>query len=204
VSYEAEGTLPELARHQPFQVRRAVVASQPLALVGLSGQTTFPHLHFDLRHDGHPVDPFVGTAGGPSCGPGAEPLWRPDVLAVLAYQPATLVHAGIAPTPPEAIDARRGYHDRDVLAVTSRVLELWVEGYWVEAGDRLHFSIEGPDQAPVLAHTVPLERDSMRWFQFVGARRPGDAWPAGTYTGKVTLERHGTEPVTLEHVVELR
>jgi len=181
-----------------------VAAGQPLALVGLSGQTTFPHLHFDLRHDGNPVDPFVGTAGGPSCGPGAQPLWRADVLAALPYRPATLVHAGIAPTPPEAVDARRGYHDRDVLAVTSRVLELWVEGYWVEAGDRLRFSIQGPDQAPVLAHTVALDRNAMRWFQFAGARRPGAAWPAGTYTGKVTLERNGAEPVSLERVVELR
>jgi murein DD-endopeptidase MepM/ murein hydrolase activator NlpD len=103
-----------------------VAAGQALALVGLSGQTSFPHLHFDLRRDGHPVDPFVGTAGGPSCGSGAEPLWRADVLAQLAYRPATLVHAGIAPTPPQLEDARRGYYDRDTLAVTSRVLELWV------------------------------------------------------------------------------
>jgi murein DD-endopeptidase MepM/ murein hydrolase activator NlpD len=61
-----------------------VTAGQPLALVGLSGQTTFPHLHFDLRRDGTAVDPFVGTAGGPSCGPGERPLWRADVLAELA------------------------------------------------------------------------------------------------------------------------
>ena len=56
-------------------------------------------------------------------------------MAALAYRPVALVNAGIAPTPPEAEDARRGYHDRTALAVTSRVLELWVEGYWVEAGD---------------------------------------------------------------------
>jgi hypothetical protein len=181
-----------------------VAAGQALALVGLSGQTSFPHLHFDLRRDGNPVDPFVGTAGGPSCGAGAAPLWRADVLTQLAYRPATLVHAGIAPSPPQPEDARRGYHDRNVLAATSRVLELWVDGYWTEAGDRLHFSLHGPDQAPVLAQTVGLDRSSVRWFQFVGARRPGDAWPAGTYTGTVTLERAGTAPVTIERTVELR
>ena len=115
-----------------------------------------------------------------------------DVLAALAYQPVVLAHAGFAPTPPKAEDARQGYHD-PTLAVTSRVLELWVEGYWVEAGDRVRFAITGPDGAPVLAHTVEVEQGFARWFQFVGARRPGDAWPAGTYRGEVTLQRDGLD-----------
>ena len=93
--------------------------------------------------------------------------------------------------------------DRAALAVTSRVLELWVEGYWVEAGDRVRFAITGPD-GPVLSHTVELDRSWVSWFQFVGARRPGDAWPAGTYVGEVTLQRDGIAPVSLERSVELR
>jgi murein DD-endopeptidase MepM/ murein hydrolase activator NlpD len=181
-----------------------VAAGQTLALVGLSGETSFPHLHFDLRQGDQPVDPFVGAEGARDCGRGERPLWRTEVLAKLAYQPVALVNAGFAPTPPDAEDARRGYHDRAVLAVTSRVLELWVEGYWVEAGDRVQFTITGPDGAPVLAHTAELDRSFANWFQFVGARRPGDAWPAGTYVGEVTLQRDGLDPVSLARSVELR
>jgi hypothetical protein len=125
-------------------------------------------------------------------------------MASLAYRPVALIHAGIAPTPPELEDARRGYHDPRELAVTSRVLELWVEGYWVEAGDRVKFTIAGPDGAPVVAQTVELDRSWAHWFQFVGARRPGDAWPAGTYAGEVTLLRDGLAPVSLKRSVELR
>jgi hypothetical protein len=181
-----------------------VVAGQPLALVGLSGATSFPHLHFDLRQGDRPVDPFVGTDGPQGCGPGERPLWVADVMAELAYRPVALIDAGIAPTPPQAEDARRGYYDRSTLAVTSRVLELWVEGYWLEAGDHVQFTMVGPDDAPVVAHTVALDKSWRRWFQFVGARRPGDAWPAGIYTGKVTLQRDGLAPVALERSVELR
>ena len=181
-----------------------VGAGQALALVGLSGETTFPHLHFDLRQGDRAVDPFVGEGGPQGCGQGERPLWHADVLAALAYQPVVLAHAGIAPTPPKAEDARRGYHDRASLAVTSRVLELWVDGYGVEAGDLVQFTITGPDGAPVLAHTVALDRSFARWFQFVGAKRPGDAWPAGTYSGEVTLQREGLAPVSLEREVELR
>jgi hypothetical protein len=182
----------------------AVEAGQTLALVGLSGETSFPHLHFDLRHGDRSVDPFVGTGLLQGCGSGERPLWQAGVMAKLAYRPVVLVNAGIAPTPPEADDATRGYHDRRMLAVTSRVLELWVEGYWVEAGDRVQFTIRGPNGAPVLAHTVELDRGWANWFQFVGARRPGDAWPPGTYLGEVTLQRAGVAPVSLERAVELR
>jgi murein DD-endopeptidase MepM/ murein hydrolase activator NlpD len=181
-----------------------VEAGQALALVGLSGETTFPHLHFDLRQGERAVDPFVGEGGAPGCGPGERPLWQEDVLAALSYQPVVLVNAGIAPVPPEAEDARRGYHGRASLAVTSRVLELWVDGYWVEAGDRVTFRLTGPDGAPVLAHTLELDRGFAHWFQFVGARRPGAAWPAGTYVGEVTLLRDGLDAITLERAVELR
>jgi hypothetical protein len=88
--------------------------------------------------------------------------------------------------------------------VTSRVLELWVEGYWVEAGDRASFRLIGPGGASVLEQAVVIDRDRQRWFQFIGARRPGDAWPAGTYTGEITLERAGTEPVAIRRSVELQ
>src|SRR5919106_3665546 len=181
-----------------------VEAGQALALVGLSGETTFPHLHFDLRHGDRAIDPFVGADGAQDCGPGREPLWQAEVMAAFAYRPVLLTDAGFAPAPPEAEDVRRGYHDRADLAITSRVLELWVEGYWVEAGDRVQFSITGPDGEPVLAHTVELDRGFARWFQFVGARRPGEAWPAGIYLGEVTLEREGIAPVSLERTVEVR
>ena len=157
-----------------------------------------------MRQGDRAVDPFVGAEAAQGCGPGERPLWQAGVLAALAYQPVVLAHAGFAPTPPKAEDARQGYHDPRALAVTSRVLELWVEGYWVEAGDRVRFTITGPDGAPVLAHTVEVEKGFARWFQFVGARRPGDAWPAGTYAGEVTLQRDGLDPVSLARTVELR
>lgn len=180
-----------------------VAAGQVLALVGLSGETTFPHLHFDLRQGERAVDPFVGE-GARECGQEGRPLWQSEVMQALAYQPVALTHAGFAPTPPEAEDARKGYHDRATLAVTSRVLELWVEGYWVEAGDRVRFAITGPDGAPVLAHTIELDRSFTRWFQYVGARRPNHAWPAGIYEGEITLRRDGLDTVRLQRSVELR
>jgi murein DD-endopeptidase MepM/ murein hydrolase activator NlpD len=181
-----------------------VAAGQPLALVGLSGATSFPHVHFDVRHGDQVVDPFVGPEPAGDCGPGKDPLWRADVMAALAYQPVVLTNAGFAPAAPELAEVERGSHRRTDMPASAPALVLWVEGYWLAAGDRARFTISGPDGAPVVDRPVVLGKGWQHWFQFVGARRPGDAWPAGDYTGSITLERAGRPRVTLQRRVELR
>ena len=44
-----------------------VVAGQRLGLVGLSGMTEFPHLHFEVVNGGSVVDPFLGTENPRAC-----------------------------------------------------------------------------------------------------------------------------------------
>jgi hypothetical protein len=181
-----------------------VEVGQPLGLVGLSGETSFPHLHFDVRQGERPIDPFVGLERAEPCGPGARPLWRADVIARLAYQPVVLANAGVATAAPEMADVGRGWHQQSSLPVTAPALVLWVEGYWVAKGDRVRFKLAGPGGAPVVDRAVDLDKGWRRWFQFMGARRPGAAWPAGTYAGEITLERTGAAPVTIRRSVELR
>jgi hypothetical protein len=125
-------------------------------------------------------------------------------MAALAYRPVVLTNAGFAPTRPEFADVERGWHQPTMLAATAPALVLWVEGFWLAAGDRARFTIVGSNGASVLDRRVDLDKGWQHWFQFVGARRPGEAWPAGSYTGNVTLERAGMAPVTLQRRVELR
>ena len=183
-----------------------VVAGQPLALVGLSGDTSFPHLHFDVRHGDRPIDPFVGMTPAAACGPGAQPLWAPAVGAELRYQPLLITDAGFATAAPQKEDVRRGWHRLSRLPVTSPALVLWVEGYWVEQGDRVVFNLRGPDGGIVVDHVTEIDQDQQRWLGFAGAERPGAGWPAGTNAGEVTLERmtaDGLRRVTLDRSVDL-
>jgi murein DD-endopeptidase MepM/ murein hydrolase activator NlpD len=182
-----------------------VAAGQPLALVGLSGETSFPHLHFDVRKDDRTIDPFVGTAGAEGCGPGAEPLWPAEIMAGLAHRPARLTNLGFASAAPEWVDVKRGWHQEDTLPATSPVLVLWVEMYWAEEGDRLTLTILGPDGAPVVDEGVTLDEGRRRTFRFVGRKRPGAHWPPGTYLGRATLIRPGAAdtPLTLERALEI-
>lgn len=182
----------------------AVEAGQPLGLVGLSGDTSFPHLHFDVRRGETIVDPFVGLERTEDCGPGAAPLWRPEVMSELAYQPVLLTTAGVATAAPDKDDVRRGWHRLETLPATSPALVLWVEGYWVEPGDRVSFRLVGPDDHVVVEHTVDLDEGKQRWFGFAGAKRPGERWPPGAYSGEVTLRRGDEgEPVVIRRTIEL-
>ncbi|HEY0836688.1 MAG TPA: M23 family metallopeptidase, partial [Azospirillum sp.] len=71
-----------------------VEAGQKLGLVGLSGNTEFPHVHFEVRHHGKTVDPFVGVAEAPRCGGPRAPLWAAEVEPALAYRPTAGLSAG--------------------------------------------------------------------------------------------------------------
>jgi hypothetical protein len=179
-----------------------VEAGQPLALVGLSGDTSFPHLHFDLRHGDRVIDPFVG-AGAADCGPGAQPLWTAQVIDQLTYEPVVLTSIGVATAGPNKDDVRRGWHRLPALPVSSPALVLWVEGYWVEPGDAVTFRLRGPDGRTVVDHAIEIQTSQQRWLGFAGAPRPGQAWPAGTYAGEVVLERAPGERLVLERSVEL-
>jgi hypothetical protein len=183
-----------------------VAAGQPLALVGLSGETSFPHVHFDVRHGERVVDPFLGTERGADCGPGRQPLWASEVMDQLAYRPVLLTDAGFATAAPDKEDVRRGWHRLATLPVASPALVLWAEGYWVAAGDRVTFRLRGPDGGTVVDHVMKIDEGQQRWLGFAGAPRPGLAWPAGTYAGEVVLERDvagGPQRVTIERAVAL-
>jgi hypothetical protein len=184
-----------------------VAAEQPLGLVGLSGETSFAHLHFEVRHGESVVDPFVGLERASRCAAGERPLWAPQVMRDLTYQPLMLSGAGFATTAPERDDLRRGWHREARLPASSPALVLWAEAFWVERGDRMGFRLFGPAGEPLVEHVVTIDADHRTWSGFAGAPRPGEGWPAGVYRGEVTLERGDTatrQRVVLQREVVLR
>jgi hypothetical protein len=182
-----------------------VEAGQKLGEVGLSGETSYPHVHLSVRHDGEPVDPFRGEAGGPACGPGTEPLWAPDLLPELAYRPVLLTAMGFAGDRVEADDAREGRLDRPTLPLDSPALVLWLDGFGFKAGDRIDWRITGPDGAVLFDSGTAQDRDRARLFRFAGRKRPQDGWAPGRYQGTITVTRPSAAySTTLEREVELR
>jgi hypothetical protein len=177
-------------RKDSVQVKRGdrVTAGQALGLIGLSGRTEFPHLHFTVRRDSKPLDPFVGAGEYAGCRGETTALWRPTLAAALGYVPAGLLNAGFAGAPPTFEDVKRGEPtppDR-----SSPALVFWIDAYGLVAGDVEHLRITGPDGAAIaeLRRTAPSNK--AEWFVYTGKKRTADAWPKGVYRGEYTLTRN--------------
>jgi murein DD-endopeptidase MepM/ murein hydrolase activator NlpD len=166
-----------------------VQAGQVLGFVGNSGLAEFPHVHLQIARDGKIVDPFVGVEGGPTCGIGAKPLWKPDVLAKLAYRPTALYNAGFAPAVPKEDAVRGGLHADKALSRQAPALVLWVDIFWVMPGDELSLRILGPDGAVVAEHTSRLDKQQARRLAYAGVKRKKIFWDSGTYRGEIRLVR---------------
>jgi murein DD-endopeptidase MepM/ murein hydrolase activator NlpD len=104
---------------------QAVTAGTPLGLVGSSGISNWPHLHFEVRRGSIAIDPWSGP-----CQPGLS-LWQ----AQLPYQNAfRVLDAGVRDGPiggqPELLERPP---DSPVVTGAGGVLSFWVELYNIRA-----------------------------------------------------------------------
>jgi len=167
-----------------------VAAGQQLGLMGLSGNTEFPHLHFSVQHGETKIDPYTGDDPSYACGAPTHPLWAPGAAPVMAYVPGAALAAGFAGGAADSRVAGEGGYDGFTLSGDGEALVFWASFFGVEAGDRILLTLETPGGAiaPVKSDTT-IERDRAQQFQFAGRKRPDGGWPSGTYVGRASLVR---------------
>lgn len=168
-----------------IQQGQSVKSGDLLGLVGLSGQTQFPHLELSVRLDGAVVDPFAPGAGA-TCGGSGTPLWKNPI----AYAPGGLIALGFTDAIPAFDAVKSGTVARETLPPDAPALVLFAYGYGSRAGDQLDITIQGPAKR-VMARTVRLEKTQAQYFRAIGKRAAPGGWPAGRYTGTVALIRQG-------------
>lgn len=166
-----------------------VSAGQPIARIGLSGRTEYPHLHFTVRKDGEVIDPFAPDSASTACG-SAGSLWTAETERVLAYQRGVVLNAGFAagPVAMEAVEAGGlAPPDADAPALVA-----YARAVGLEAGDVQELVLLDPAGA-VLARNrlAPLERPQAQHLVFTGKRAPAGGWPPGAYTGVYRVLRDG-------------
>jgi hypothetical protein len=109
-------------------------------MVGSSGRSYSPHLHFELRGYGSILDPFAGP-----CRPG-ESLWKEQPPHVID-QPAGLVDAGVStvfPTWNRLLD--RPLRQTHVQRLTEpQPVYLWVKLKYIDPQDVSRFVLRYPD-----------------------------------------------------------
>jgi murein DD-endopeptidase MepM/ murein hydrolase activator NlpD len=168
---------------------RDIPAGQILGLIGLSGQTNHPHLHFSVLHNGKDVDPFA-PSGAQTCPPQEETnLSKTDTLwaDTPPYYRTALLTSGFADHIP-ALDSLAAA--RLETTQSNRPLVLYAHMGHAQPGDRLSFQATGPN-GNVFSHEMLLENPKRSQMQAFGRRAPKEGWPKGAYQGDVTLTRDG-------------
>lgn len=183
-----------------------VETGQRLGVIGLSGNTEFPHVDFAVRRDGRVVDPFVGTDAPPdACGArGRAPLWAEAAGRAFAYQPTGVLQAGFAAEAPVDAKARDGGYDGMAPERDAPVLAFWAELFGGQAGDRLELRISGPDGRDLQRSAGTVPKPLAALFLAATATRPATGWPPGLYRGQLTVTRKGSVVAETVRRIEIR
>lgn len=164
----------------------------PIGIVGLSGKSEFPHLHFQVLYQGKVVDPFHPNTQ-PSCSATApeKTLWHGHDASELGYRQGGLADQGFANqavTLSGLLDAEK----RAALEVTTgdpAALVYWVEGWGLEAGDRFTLRLIDPNGRVRAESKGTIKRHRASALRYGGIKRPKSGWESGLYRGTFTVLR---------------
>jgi hypothetical protein len=157
-----------------------------LGQVGLSGNTEFLHLHFELRHEGKAIDPFVGMGGGDSCALGKHPLWSIEALNKIPYIATDILAAGFTDHAPVANEE---LVKSEKIPANAPALVFWITLFGVQAADEEIIDLLAPDGS-VFAHKAGLiDKNLAQYRSFIGKKRQLQLWSTGDYRIRYQLLR---------------
>lgn len=170
-----------------------VTTGQVLGLVGLSGQTEFPHLHFEVRIDGNPYCPFTGRIMEGGCGEANRPLWTARALEAMPYVAGGSLGAGFVEVPVKDASVLFSMPNDQPVRPQSAGLFFWAAFWGIRQGDVIQMRLV-PPKGPVWTvpdYTVP--GNQAQYIRFFGRKLPPEetAWTAGEYRGLAVLLRGG-------------
>ena len=173
-----------------------VARGDTLGLVGMSGDSSFPHVHMQVNHEGQVIDPFLGLIEPEEpCALGEATLWDEPLAAMLVYQPIILRNLGFANGPVEWSDVEAGTLRTPPTTIDGlQALVIAFDGFSIKAGDVIEARIDGPDNWQHYNREV-VENDKASFFRFTGRRAPDTGFAAGMYRASVTISREGNANV---------
>ena len=165
-----------------------VEAGARIGLVGLSGQTEFPHLHFEVRQHGRTVDPFDAESHS-DCGIAAHSLWEERTRTLLTYAASGVLSAGVAGGAPVLSERDVDTDKMPAFEAAAAAAVFWVHVYGTQAGDVEALRLIGPGDAVLAERRARVERTQAQRLIYIGKRRSADEWPPGVYRGEYVLYR---------------
>lgn len=177
-----------------------------LGLVGYSGFADFAHLHFAVRHQGVPVDPFTAARAGGSCLADASEavgLWDKATAAALVYRDGEIIETGFAVAVPGTLALEHGGARVGAPGPTSAGLVFFARLINLREGDRLRLTVSGPEGFAVADTSTPLDRPKAVYVGGAGRRLTRARWASGRYEGLAEVLRNGRVVATSRGHVDM-
>lgn len=116
----------------------SVTAGQVIGMVGSSGYSSGPHLHLEVKKDGHIIDPFLGE-----CNNSKDSFWTDEPLYdTLTYA----IDMGFVPYIPNADTLKERFRVTDTFSMnTDKVICFWVLMHGLHSGDKTRIEWLKPD-----------------------------------------------------------
>lgn len=193
---------------QYCHMRRGSVAVKPgdqiktgdtLGLVGMSGLSSYPHVHLSVRKDGKDVDPFYGRPDAPACGTRergeATPLWSKAARVALGYGAGSIFNVGVAAEQPSLSKVVSGSLRGTVVPKDAPLVASWMQVQGVSKGDRYRMAILDPAGRVFVEQSDTSKDDKINNFQLIGRKMPPGGFSPGHYRAEFrwTRARDGHE-----------
>jgi hypothetical protein len=180
-----------------------VVAGQAIGLVGLSGDSEFPHLHFTVRHAGQIVDPFAYEAPANSCG-GGRSIWAAAIHEQTKYRPREILNVGFSGVAATMELIESGEVLKYALGPASDALVAYVRTIGLQKGDQQILTIQDAAGAVISEYKAPaLESDKAQYFISSGRKHRELSWPSGLYRATYRVTQGDAELLRRTFEVDL-
>ena len=166
-----------------------VKRGQAIGLMGLSGHTTFPHIHVTVRKGKMVVDPLTGRNQNDACSPEASfaaSLWDEKALQGMTGASTTILGAGFSGNVVNNSDVLTGTMATPTLAGP---LIFWAHLINLRIDDRIDLRIRDDNGIYVETNGKPLKAPHAAYTAYTGRKRA--LTKGNTYRGEIVLWRDG-------------
>ncbi|SFD13023.1 M23 family metallopeptidase [Tropicimonas isoalkanivorans] len=169
------------------QQGQTVERGEVLGMVGMSGQATFPHVHFSVRQGNRVIDPFNPDMSE-NCGLAGDGMW----LTVPPYRPGGLLAAGVIDRVPDYAEIKDGLPVNGLPDADPDAVVIWAYAFAGQAGDDLRIRVLDNAGTVLSRQSMTLPKAQPFFFRAWGRKAPPGGFPAGSYRAVVVLRRGET------------
>lgn len=174
----------------------SVARGQMLGLVGMSGLTEFPHVHFEVNERGSYIDPFTSGLQHEGCELDGETLWHSDVEQMLRYPRTLVMRQGFADEALNRAAVEYALFNQTISRnADALVFHVYLAG--IQPGDAFIAEITGPNGERFVKSGSTFDSFQQSRLLAIGKQDLVEPLPAGTYTATFRYYRGGSNDVIL-------